>query len=518
MASDCRACSATQHQGNIRKRLIVCCDGTFSGVDHGTQDYSSNVARLSRVIARVGVTPEGHKIPQVVFYQSGVGTGSLTKVDKARQGAFGGGVAENVCSAYNFLANNWGPGDEVFIFGFSRGAYTARSLAGFLCQVGLLTPWLMDHFYEVYSAYKSRGDLSFADTPWAKETLVPGELGTMPPMQGAPAFAHPSRLEHLRNSSHMHVKIKVVGVWDTVGSLQVTNWFGQAGDDAQFHSTKLSPKIENAFHALAIDETRGNFPPTLWYIDSCCLEADGKTPKVNLKQCWFPGYHSDVGGHSSGAIDTNSVDEIAFAWMCDQLHGLLQISGTALQKYILFRLGDTKFDTKNKNIRDLAAAWRKIAWSDGTLDDTNSWTDFWWIPSLVSTAKASYYRVPGETRAYEMVQGKKQQIPYENFHEEVHPSVFHRAQCWKGASGETYTPTPFRGKEWKHMDATETEPARWVKTLKDGKQVILNEYVIPQNAQMTQSYTKTTGYDHWEGSLERVIAPKDVLVTQDQHR
>jgi hypothetical protein len=88
MATDCNVCKSTFGRVNIKKRLIVCCDGTFSGVDKGTDDYSSNVGRLSRAISRVGVTESGEKIPQIVYYQSGVGTGSLTYIDKQRQGTF----------------------------------------------------------------------------------------------------------------------------------------------------------------------------------------------------------------------------------------------------------------------------------------------------------------------------------------------------------------------------------------------------------------------------------------------
>jgi uncharacterized protein (DUF2235 family) len=86
MATDCQACTSVQFSRNIKKRLIVCCDGTFNGVDKGGDDYSSNVARLSRVISNVGISKTGERIPQVVYYQSGVGTGSLTYVDKVRQG------------------------------------------------------------------------------------------------------------------------------------------------------------------------------------------------------------------------------------------------------------------------------------------------------------------------------------------------------------------------------------------------------------------------------------------------
>ncbi|KAF5133203.1 hypothetical protein E5D57_003826 [Metarhizium anisopliae] len=504
MSAECHACTSVAFSGNIKKRLIVCCDGTFNGVDKGTDDYSSNVARLCRVISNIGISKTGEKIPQVVYYQSGVGTGSLTYVDKARQGAFGGSLAENVCGAYNYLSNNWGPGDEIFIFGFSRGAYTARSLAGIICQVGLLTPLLMDNFFEIYSAYKNRGNQAFDETTWANQPLVPGELGTVPPRNGVPPPSYGTRLQHLRKVAHLHVNIKVVGVWDTVGSVGGPNWFGQAGEDTTFHSTKLSPKIENAFHALALDESRGNFPPTLWHIDSTCMQEDGKTPKVNLKQCWFPGYHSDVGGHSQGSVDTNSVDEIAFSWMCDQLFGLLQLSSTALQKYILLRIGDSGIDTKNKNIRNLSAVWKAISWSNGELEDTNSFTSLWWLPSLVSTAKPAYHRIPGETKAYEKIGSEKKSIPWRQFNEEVHPSVIHRVKNRKG-----YMPGPF-SRGWKYVESTNGARAYWVKGSGEDA-IVLNEYLIPKLGE----FDKSVGNDHWQSSLERTFAPKDVVDKQD---
>lgn len=148
-----------------------------------------------------------------------------------------------MCEAYNYLVNNWGPGDEIFIFGFSRGAYTARSLAGFICQVGLLQPIHMDGFFDVYNAYRNRGDKTFAESDWAKASLIPGELGSVPTVEGQEPHKFGPRIDHIRSIAHTHVKIKVCGVWDTVGSLGVTNWYGPAGEDNFFHSTKLSPSM-----------------------------------------------------------------------------------------------------------------------------------------------------------------------------------------------------------------------------------------------------------------------------------
>lgn len=100
---------------------------------------------------------------------------------------------------------------------------------------------MLDHFYETYEAYKNRGDKKLEDTEWAKTTLFAGELGTVPPRKGDTKRDMGTRMKYLRGSAHHHVTIKVVGVWDTVGSLGYTNWFGQAGADHYFHSTKLSP-------------------------------------------------------------------------------------------------------------------------------------------------------------------------------------------------------------------------------------------------------------------------------------
>ncbi|KAI0442205.1 peptidoglycan binding domain-containing protein [Xylaria telfairii] len=490
MDSNCPVCASNYHRGSIKKRLIVCCDGTFSGVDKGDDQYSSNVSRLSRAISRVGITAEGSKVSQVVYYQSSVGTGSLTVVNKAR--AVGESLAEKVCEAYNYLANNWSPGDEIFIFGFSRGAYTARSLAGTICEVGLLTPLMLDHFYDIYLAYRNRGPKKLERTQEAR-----GDGLSQNSLNCWRARDLGTRIDFLRRSTHDYIKIKVVGVWNTVGSLGATHWFTQAGEDSTFHSTKLSPsRITLQLFCLSM-KTCGKFPPTLWYLDSSCMD-ENKNPKVNLKQCWFPGYHSDVCGHSKGNIDTNSIDEIAFAWMCDQLFGLLQFSGIALQKYILFRIGD------------LRAAWSTIKWSDGTLNESNGWTDWWWIPSLLSTRSASYKRIPGETPASEVVNGKEKKIDYKLFNEEVHPCVHHRML---NAEGQAYMPAGLnKANGWDYVAASAARQAHWVKRKPDGQEIILNEYIIPK---LSEPFQPGSGYDFWQGSLERTLAPKDILAAQD---
>lgn len=122
----------------------------------------------------------------------------------------------------------------------------------------------------------------------------------------------------------------------------------------------------------------------------------------------------------------------------------------------------------------------------------------------MSTAKPSYHRIPGETKAFEKIGNEKKAIPYKQFNEEVHPSVIHRVKNWK----KGYMPGPFA--DWKYVPSTNGARAYWTKG--SGKsEIVLNEYVIPGN----KEFQKGSGYDHWQGSLERTFAPKDVLAVQD---
>lgn len=140
---------------------------------------------------------------------------------------------------FGSLVNNYAPGDEIILFGFSRGAYTARSLAGFICHIGLLTPGMMDYFDEIYNAYKKRGDIeAFEDTSWAKANAVRGELGLDSTMYPGETM---TRIEYIRKWAYLDVRIKAIGVFDTVGSLGISGWVDQPGTDVDFHCTTLHP-------------------------------------------------------------------------------------------------------------------------------------------------------------------------------------------------------------------------------------------------------------------------------------
>jgi len=264
------------------KRLIVCCDGTWNDTDSG--DSFTNVARLGWAIAAKD-TRGPEEIPQIVYYHSGVGTGDA--FDRALGGGAGVGLSRNVRDAYAFLANNYCDGDEVFLFGFSRGAYTARSIGGVIGYAGLLHKKDMDRFAVLWEGYRLRGKQGQVD----------------------PRPQFPDR--------HSPVRIKCIGVWDTVGSLGIPGNVDQAFTSFyEFHDTGLGAHVDNAFHALGLDEARKDFQPTLWQQDPAA-KANGQV----LQQVWFAGAHSNVGG----GYDEHGLSDITLAWMAGQVADLLAI-------------------------------------------------------------------------------------------------------------------------------------------------------------------------------------------------
>ncbi|KAF5861013.1 hypothetical protein ETB97_000841 [Aspergillus alliaceus] len=269
-----------------RKRLIVCCDGTWNSSIQDSFQPPTNVTRLSRAISREGVTDEGgvkKRISQIVYYQQGVGTGALLG-DKLGGGAIGIGVSAHVREAYGFLTDNYDDGDEIFFFGFSRGAYTARAVAGLVTNLGLLTPRGMDNFTTIYNAYYHRANSAqehdYQDQHWRDSVGF---------RQRLPRFT-----------------IKIIGVWDTVAFHN--SWISRMlGEQLELPDTILSPDVQHAFQALSLDETRNTYKPVLWHL---LKKHDGQ----ELLQVWFSGYHSDVGG---GAKNPR-LSDITLAWMVGQ--------------------------------------------------------------------------------------------------------------------------------------------------------------------------------------------------------
>ncbi len=263
----------------MAKRLILCCDGTWNTPDQscGGQPCQTNVTKVATAVA--GRDAAGTS--QLVYYQPGVGT---SPGERLRGGAFGMGLSRGVQEVYRFVVENYEPGDELFFFGFSRGAYMARSAAGLIRNAGILRPHNVGRIKQAYALYRDR----VVDPKHVESRLF------------RRSFAHEDR-----------VPVRFLGVWDTVGSLGIP-WSGIPAIDRlnrpwQFHDTKLSTTVQAAFQALAVDEARKPFAPALW-------QQQAHASDQVVEQVWFSGVHCDVGG---GYAQTG-LSDLPLGWMVDR--------------------------------------------------------------------------------------------------------------------------------------------------------------------------------------------------------
>ena len=298
------------------KRLVVCCDGTWNTPDTTEEGKPcpTNVVKMARAV----LPRDERGVPQVVFYDEGIGTGGA--LDRIVGGGTGKGLMRNVGDAYRFLVWNYEPGDEVYLFGFSRGAFTVRSLAGLVRKCGILRKTNGTRFEEAYAFY--RGPVRPRDPE-------------------ATAF----------RAKHAHeTKVKVLGVWDTVGALGIPGRLrALTMRRHRFHDVKLSSSVERAYQALAIDERRRAFEPAIW-------ETDPANAGQVVEQTWFPGAHSDVGG----GYPACGLSDAAFVWMAERA----QRAGLALDPVYLKGLEPDPacpvHDSRAGLFRLLPAAWREI--------------------------------------------------------------------------------------------------------------------------------------------------------------
>jgi hypothetical protein len=254
-----------------RKRLVVCCDGTWSLAD---QVGPTNVSKLYRAVAM------GPSIAQVVHYDPGVGT---RRWDRIRAGG-PGGLARSVMESYRFLVEQYTPGDELFLIGGSRGATVVRSLVGLIRSCGILRREHLGRVSEAYSQYRSVGP------SWMTEE------------------------ERFRSRfSHAETEIQFVGVFDTVGTRGIPSDPFRPGVLMRryvFHDLTLSRRIRNAYHAVAIDERRRGYEPTPWLVRPGLDTVEGQT----CVQAWFPGVHADV----VGGYPDSDLSEIPLLWMAQK--------------------------------------------------------------------------------------------------------------------------------------------------------------------------------------------------------
>ena len=290
------------------KRIAIFCDGTWNRSDAA---HPTNVVTLA-LAARLR-DDAGHV--QQVVYQPGVGTGRGSTgvarwLDRTAGGAFGLGLNLNLEEAYRALVFAWEPGDEIYLFGFSRGAFTARSLAGFIRSAGLPARTQVARIPEALDRYRSRRASTHPDHEksfaWRLD-YAPGVVTGEAEERWRAANGHPP--------GH-RLTIAYLGVWDTVGALGVpahlSTLAGLFNGPHQFHDTALSRSVLSARHAVAVDERRRTFAPALW--DNVAALNDGAVGAARrYRQEWFPGTHGSVGGGG----DITGLSGAAAVWIAE---------------------------------------------------------------------------------------------------------------------------------------------------------------------------------------------------------
>jgi uncharacterized protein (DUF2235 family) len=303
------------------KVIVFCADGTWNGPGQpdaeNLSDPPTNVFKLFLNLAGIDtpgtallaneqervLADAGGAVTQCAKYLHGVGDSSNALV-QLLGGAVGAGLIARIVRGYTYISRNYLAGDRIYITGFSRGAYTARALAGMIARMGLLDATQIDLTNKpdayrrgsaVWYAYRNLALQSNPD--WLGRLVdfindLPGFFQT--PVPAGQLIAAP---------------IEVVAVWDTVGSLGIPTYTlqDQRIDLFQFADTALSPVVQHGVHAVAVDERRKDFTPTLW------------DPDPRILQALFPGCHSDVGGGFPGPGVESGLSDCTLQWMTDQL-------------------------------------------------------------------------------------------------------------------------------------------------------------------------------------------------------
>ena len=307
----------------MSKNIVVCSDGTGN---RGGKRRGTNVWRIFNAVDRHHKDRE-----QITYYDDGVGTHNV-RLLRLLGGAFGWGLCRNICEAYEFLALNYEEGDKIFLFGFSRGGYTVRSLAGMICRCGLLE---RDAVVQA-SRRTRRRDVKRILHAYRSETPTP---------DGASAEQIRKCLE-IGNLRLRSVKIHFVGVWDTVDAVGVP--FDELKECVDpiwrcvfkrrlwgFHDLKPHPAIRHAYQALALDDERKTFHPLVWKVpnskphdptgpadsnesETSCVAGDDRKRegKQIVAQVWFAGAHSNVGG----GYPKDSLSLVPLLWMMHRAH------------------------------------------------------------------------------------------------------------------------------------------------------------------------------------------------------
>ncbi|KAI1502663.1 hypothetical protein F5X99DRAFT_407739 [Biscogniauxia marginata] len=387
-----------------KKRIIVCCDGTWQNADNGyvkptssdpipRLQIPSNVTRISRCFKRR--CSDGTF--QIVYYQSGVGS-RAGLIDRVLGGAFGIGIAENIREAYAYICANYVDGDEIVLVGFSRGAFTARSIGGMISDLGLLTREGMDYFYPVFKDMQNwmnpDYDDPFPNLPFPEK---PKGIYAVDDYRQRLVAKGYTRVRQNRGRGDL-ITVKAIGVWDTVG---------------------------------ALDETRGPFSPTLWERH---LE-NGETS--DLRQVWFPGSHGNVGG----GWEDQGVANTTLAWMMDQLASVdVEFMDDALDRLYeeniqYYKNKKPKNTVIEKYAKSCRVAKKRLPWATKTIVESNEPVRPWSLHSIRSVQSPLYdltgrvTRSPGMYKKVNPQNGRRMNDLLQDTNERIHSSVRVRLAC-----------------------------------------------------------------------------------------
>lgn len=307
------------------KTIVLCCDGT----NNQMTGNATNVLRLYRALVR--------DAGQLTFYDPGVGTladpMALSTVQKLvgryLDAAIGRSLCQNFSDAYRFLALHYQPGDEICLFGFSRGAYAARAVAGAVHMLGLVRPELVHLVPYVWAIYANDG----------------GGYDVRSRFGGAARFREMFCIREVP-------RIRLLGLWDTVSS------FGWFWSFRSLPFTADNPSVDQVRHAVAIDEHRVAFATNLFF------EKGQPAASARIKQVWFPGVHSDVGGGYPDA--QGGLSKVAFEWMIREVQdlGAVRLEAATVAK-LLDSTGTGKYSRPNPlggAHESLEGLWHLMEW------------------------------------------------------------------------------------------------------------------------------------------------------------
>ena len=301
----------------IPRNIVVCCDGTGNEV----ATDSTNVLRLFRMLVRDD--------RQVAYYDGGVGTlvdpAAISTVRKyfsrRLDAAIGLRVRENVIAAYRFLVRTYQPGDRIYLFGFSRGAYTVRAVAGLINFLGLVRPELENLATLAWAVYANEAHVYTVTSRFGGGNRFNVAFGVSP-----------------------KPTVHFVGVWDTVSS------FGWFWNFQTLPYTATNPSIDHIRHALAIDERRACFPANLFF--------PREEQRPNCKQVWFAGVHADVGG--GYPEEEAALAKVPLAWMLREAQALGLLINDDERKHLMDSKDKPAADSCGPMHESLAGLWKPV--------------------------------------------------------------------------------------------------------------------------------------------------------------